>query len=157
LLKNDGTLPLKNNIKKLAIIGPWGNATTQMQGNYQGTAPFLVSPLQAAQAAGFSVTFEPGTSISGTSSSGFTAAVAAAKAADAVIYAGGIDNSIEAEGHDRTAISWPGNQLQLVSELQGAGKPLIVLQFGGGQIDSTVLKGNTSVSPEVSVLRAVAN
>ncbi|KAF8507443.1 glycoside hydrolase family 3 protein [Gautieria morchelliformis] len=146
LLKNDGTLPLKNNIKKLAIIGPWGNATTQMQGNYQGIAPFLVSPLQAAQTAGFRVTFELGTGISGTSTSGFAAAVAAAKAADAVIYAGGIDNSIEAEGHDRTAISWPGNQLQLVSELQGVGKPLIVLQFGGGQIDSTALKGNNSVN-----------
>jgi xylan 1,4-beta-xylosidase len=35
LLKNDGTLPLSNSGSKLAVIGPWGQATTQMQGNYQ--------------------------------------------------------------------------------------------------------------------------
>ncbi|KAF8583909.1 glycoside hydrolase family 3 protein [Ramaria rubella] len=146
LLKNDGTLPLKSQIKNLAIIGPWGNATTQMQGNYQGVAPFLVSPLQAAQEAGFNVTFALGAAISSTSTSGFAAAVTAAQGADVVIYAGGIDDTVEAEGNDRTVITWPGNQLQLISELQGLGKPLVILQFGGGQVDDTVLKGNASVN-----------
>ena len=36
LLKNDGTLPLSSSLKLLALIGPWGMATTQMQGNYYG-------------------------------------------------------------------------------------------------------------------------
>jgi len=30
LLKNDGTLPLKDDCKSVALVGPWANATTQM-------------------------------------------------------------------------------------------------------------------------------
>lgn len=145
LLKNDGTLPLKSSIKKLAIVGPWANATTQMQGNYQGTAPFLISPIQAAVTAGFDVNFQAGTTISGNDTSGFAAALAAASEADAVIYAGGIDDSVEAEGNDRTAITWPGVQLDLINQLAAVKKPFIVLQFGGGQVDDTELKSNSQV------------
>ncbi|TFK43326.1 glycoside hydrolase family 3 protein [Crucibulum laeve] len=146
MLKNDGTLPLKNNIKRLALIGPWANATTQMQGNYQGVAPFLISPVQGAVNAGFQVTYVLGTSISGTSQTGFAAAVAAAKAADAVIFAGGIDETVESEGNDRTTITWPGNQLDLITQLEAVGKPLVVLQFGGGQVDDTALKTSKKVN-----------
>ncbi|KAF9569465.1 glycoside hydrolase family 3 protein [Agrocybe pediades] len=146
LLKNDGTLPFKSSIKNIAFIGPWANATGQMQGNYQGTAPFLISPVQGAINVGFKATFTAGTTISGNSTSGFAAALAAAKAADAIVFAGGIDESIEREGMDRNDISWPGNQLDLVSQLSGLGKPLVVMQFGGGQVDGTALKNNAKVN-----------
>ncbi|KAJ7695694.1 beta-xylosidase [Mycena rosella] len=146
LLKNDGTLPLSSSIKKLAFIGPWANATKQMQGNYQGIAPFLISPFEAAQTAGFSATLTPGTAINSSTTSGFAAAIAAAQAADAIVYAGGIDDSIEAEAMDRDTITWPGNQLDLVTELAGLGKPLVVMQFGGGQVDDVALKNNSKVN-----------
>jgi beta-glucosidase-like glycosyl hydrolase len=51
LLKNiNKALPLhidqlKN--KTIAVIGPTANATILMQGNYYGTAPFLISPFIA--------------------------------------------------------------------------------------------------------------
>lgn len=151
-MKNDGTLPFSSRIKNIALVGPWANATTQMQGNYQGIAPFLVSPLQALQEAGFHVTFTNGTAINSTDTSGFTAAVAAAKAADAVIFAGGIDNTIESEGNDRVSIVWPGDQLDLVSELAAVGKPFVVLQMGGGQVDSSSLKSNLAVSTALHVV-----
>ena len=35
LLKNDGTLPFSRSVKKIALVGPWANATTQMQSNYE--------------------------------------------------------------------------------------------------------------------------
>ncbi|KAJ7644322.1 glycoside hydrolase family 3 protein [Roridomyces roridus] len=146
LLKNDGTLPLSKSIKKLALIGPWANATTSMQGNYAGVAPFLISPLMAAQSAGFSATYSEGTTIDTTDTSGFAAAVTAAQAADAIIFLGGIDNSVEAEGNDRTAIAWTGNQLDLVSQLSALSKPLVVVQFGGGQVDDAALKNNSAVN-----------
>jgi beta-D-xylosidase 4 len=146
LLKNDGTLPLAPTIKKLALIGPWASATTAMQSNYAGPAPFLISPLAATQSAGFAVTLEAGTQINSGDTSGFAAAVAAAQAADAVVFAGGIDNSVEAEGTDRSTIEWPGNQLDLIAQLAAVGKPLVVLQFGGGQVDDAVLKANANVN-----------
>ncbi|KAJ7858370.1 beta-xylosidase [Mycena olivaceomarginata] len=146
LLKNDGTLPLTKSIQKLAFIGPWANTTTQMQGNYAGIAPFLISPFAAARTAGFSATLTQGTDINSTDTSGFAAALAAAQAADAIVYAGGIDDSIEGETKDRKTITWPGNQLDLIAELAELGKPLVVMQFGGGQVDDAALKNNSKVN-----------
>ncbi|KAL0576685.1 hypothetical protein V5O48_005284 [Marasmius crinis-equi] len=117
-----------------------------MQSNYHGVAPFLISPQQAFKDAGFDVTFVNGTDINSNSTSGFAAALTAAGEADVVIYAGGIDNTIEAESRDRSEITWPGNQLDLISQLASVGKPLIVLQMGGGQVDSSSLKSNDKVN-----------
>lgn len=146
LLKNDGTLPLSKNISSVALVGPWGNATEQMQGNYYGAAPYLTSPLAAFQASSLDVNYAFGTNISSETTDDFAAALAAAKKSDAIIFAGGIDNTIEAEGMDRSNITWPGNQLQLIKQLSGLGKPLIVLQMGGGQVDSSSLKANNKVN-----------
>ncbi|KUJ23772.1 xylan 1,4-beta-xylosidase Talaromyces emersonii [Mollisia scopiformis] len=145
LLKNDGTLPLASTVKSIALIGPWANATTQMQGNYYGNAPYLTSPLAAFEATGLQINFALGTNISGDSTEGFSDALTAANSSDAIVYIGGIDNTIEAEGLDRQALTWPGNQLDLISQLSEVGKPLIVLQMGGGQVDSSSIKNNTNV------------
>jgi beta-D-xylosidase 4 len=146
LLKNDGTLPLKTKYKSVALIGPWANATGQMQGNYQGIAPYLNSPLKAAQSQWGNVKHEMGTAINSTNTTGFASAIAAAKNAEVIIYLGGIDSSIENEGLDRTSIAWPGNQLDLIKQLSALGKPLIVIQFGGGQIDDSALLKNRHVN-----------
>ncbi|KAJ6603073.1 glycosyl hydrolase family 3 C-terminal domain-containing protein [Mycena sp. CBHHK59/15] len=145
LLKNDGTLPLAKSIQKLVFIGPWANATTQMQGNYTGITPFLISPLAAARTAGFSATLTQGMDINSTDTSGFADALAAAQAADAIVYAGGIDDIIEGETKDRKTITWPGNQLDLITQLAELGKPLVMMQFGGGQVDDAALKNNSKV------------
>ncbi|KAJ5114290.1 hypothetical protein NUU61_000049 [Penicillium alfredii] len=146
LLKNDGTLPLSKNISSVALIGPWANATEQMQGNYFDTAPYLTSPLAALQASQLKVNYAFGTNISSNSTDEFAAAISAAKNSDAVVFAGGIDNTLEAEGVDRANITWPGNQLQLIKQLSQLGKPLVVLQMGGGQVDSSALKVNKNVN-----------
>ena len=146
LLKNNGLLPLSKKHSSVALVGPWANATDQMQGNYQGIAPYLNSPFKAAQDQWGSVTYSLGTAINSTNTTGFAAAIAAAKAADIVIYMGGIDVSIEAEGHDRSNIAWPGNQLDLIADLAALGKPVVVVQFGGGQIDDSALLANKNVS-----------
>jgi len=98
LLKNDGSLPLKTNITKVAVIGPLGNSTFQMQGNYQGRAPYLHSPCNAALRVWNATTCTQGVALNNASSTGgILGAVAAARAADAIIFVGGIDNSIESE------------------------------------------------------------
>ncbi|KAI0652437.1 glycoside hydrolase family 3 protein [Trametes meyenii] len=147
LLKNDGVLPLSKRSRKLALIGPWANATTLLQGNYQGVAPYLISPFQGAQQAGFEVEYVLGTNVTTRDDkSGFPAAIAAAKRADVVIFAGGLDETVEREEVDRLNVTWPGNQLELVAELERVGKPLIVAQFGGGQLDDSALKKSRTVN-----------
>ena len=87
-------------------------------------------------------------------SSGFPAALDAASAADAIVYMGGIDNSVELGEMDRDQITWPGVQLQLIGELGTLGKPLIVVQMGGGQVDDTELKANSSVRNHLTMVNA---
>ncbi|PWY94553.1 beta-xylosidase [Aspergillus sclerotioniger CBS 115572] len=146
LLKNDGTLPLSQNVKRVALIGPWANATTQMQGNYHGVAPYLISPLDALQASNLTVNYAFGTNISSNSTDNFAAAFTAAKQSDIIVFAGGIDNTLEAEELDRDNITWPGNQLELIHQLSNLNKPLIVLQMGGGQVDSSSLKTSNNIN-----------
>ena len=146
LLKNDGTLPLPKSTSSIALIGPWANATMQLQGNYFGTPPYLLSPLAAAEASALKVNYAFGTNISMHSTEYFSGAIAAATQSDVIIFAGGIDNTVEAEGSDRMNITWPGNQLDLIAQLGNLGKPLVVLQMGGGQVDSSSLKSNPNVS-----------
>jgi len=147
LLKNEAFLPLQQTEhRKVAVIGPYANATTQMQGDYSGTPKYIRSPLFAFNNySPWDVTYAMGTDIKTNSTEGFPAALAAAKDADLIIYLGGIDNTIEAETLDRTTLTWPGNQLNLVSELSQLWKPIIVVQFGGGQLDDTALLNNSQV------------
>jgi beta-D-xylosidase 4 len=106
LLKNSGVLPLPKTVFNVAIIGPWANATTQMQGNYQGVAPYLISPYMGMSSKWSNVRYVYSTDIDGSSEDGFMDAIEAAQSADYIIYCGGIDTSIEAEGLDRPAINW---------------------------------------------------
>ena len=94
LLQNDESLPLDMS-KKVALIGPNANATGTMQGNYKGTAPYLISPLEGLQKIGASVTYVQGCDVKCTSDSGFSDAVNAAKSADVVVVVIGLDESQE--------------------------------------------------------------
>ncbi|KAK7962506.1 Xylan 1-4-beta-xylosidase [Apiospora aurea] len=148
LLQNKGdTLPLDPSPKKVAVIGPLGSATTQLQGNYFGRAQSVTSVVAAFKGAGWSVTAVQGTSIAGSSTSGFPAAVSAAQAADVIVYVGGIDNSQESETRDRNAITWPGQQLALIYRLAAVKgeKPLVVIQLGTMVDSSSLVSGNDTV------------
>lgn len=116
-----------------------------MLGNYYGVPPYLTSLLEAFQESSLTVNYALGTNVTTETREGFQDALDAAKKSDAIIFAGGIDNSVEAEGADRMNITWPGNQLELVDELSQLDKPLVVLQMGGGQVDSSSLKSNKNV------------
>ncbi|KAK1819727.1 hypothetical protein LTR12_005897 [Friedmanniomyces endolithicus] len=148
LLQNNGLLPLgeTNSYKNVAVIGPYANATTQMQGDYSGTPKYLRSPLSAFQnQSGWNVTYAMGTLINAYNDSGISAAVDAAKNADLIIYLGGIDGSIENEQLDRTNLTYPSYQLELISQLAAIGAPMVVVTFGGGQLDHTPIFDNAGV------------
>lgn len=148
LLKNTkGFLPLEGRQKrKVLLVGPYANATEQMQGAYSGTPREIVSPLQALDGYGvWDISYEKGTGISLNSTEGFEAAISAAADADVVIFFGGLDNTLERETNDREDLKWPGNQLDLIEQLADTGKPVVVAQFGGGQVDDSALLRNKNV------------
>jgi hypothetical protein len=149
LLKNlNKALPLNINQlqnKKIALIGPTANATVLMQGNYHGRAPYKIDPVSAFQnvTQGHSVTvsFAYGCNINDTDESGFAEAIALAQSADVVIFFGGINQTIEREGHDRPTIDLPGVQLPLIQQLEKVVRsPLHVVIMSGSSLDLTYVR-----------------
>jgi beta-glucosidase len=152
LLKNNGVLPLdRTKIKHIAVIGPNADATNMLLGNYQGKVSSAVTLLQGIkQAAGtdMEVTYVRGCplAIRANNANAPTPestgkAVAAAQAADVVIFVGGIDSSLEKEegnvpfqgfdGGDRTQIELPPPQEDLLKALYATGKPMVFVNCSG--------------------------
>jgi hypothetical protein len=165
LLKNEGPiLPLSGAAwagKKIALVGPSANYSTQLVGNYPGCSdgpndPELDVPLcqlvtildgltPRAAAYGFNLTYGAGCDINTNDTAGFPAALEAAAGADLIIAAMGLDTCqvgdpcSEGEANDRlTTIDLPGAQLQLLAALYAAhpATPIIVLLINGGVISS---------------------
>lgn len=74
----------------------------------------------------------------------FEEAIAAARAADAVVFVGGLTGDVEGEemkvsypgfaGGDRTDLRLPGSQRKLLEALQGTGKPIALVLTGGSAL-----------------------
>jgi beta-glucosidase len=64
LLKNDGTLPLKKGVRKIAVIGPLGDSVSALLGNYNGLPSRQTTAVDGIRKEfpGAEVTFVPGTS-----------------------------------------------------------------------------------------------
>lgn len=147
LIKNDGLLPLSlptDRNTTIALIGSWANATTMMQGNYFGVAPYLHSPLYAAQQLPH-VNVQYGGGFGVPTTDGWAQLLSTANASDIIIVADGISTADESEGMDRYTIDWPPASIDLISEFAGMGKPVIVLQMGD-QLDNTPLLSNPNIS-----------
>jgi hypothetical protein len=116
-----------------------------MQGNYHGIAPYLISPILAFQnltlGLPVNVSFAVGCAINNRDESGFAEALELARSSDIVIFFGGIDQTIESEGHDRTSISLSGVQLSLIQQLEKVVQsPLHVVIMSGSGLDLTYIR-----------------
>jgi beta-glucosidase len=62
LLKNDGTLPLKSDVKRIAVVGPLASSVDLLLGNYNGTPSRATTILQGIQKrfANAEITYAPG-------------------------------------------------------------------------------------------------
>jgi len=145
LLKNEGADKLPWTAKpgmKVAVIGREANATTNMQGNYFGTAPFLVSPIEGISKMVTTVTCDM---------SDLNACDSVIASADAVVMVMGLNSegahpSDEAEGHDRTSLLYPGMQNDFINHVAAtAKKPIAVVTMGGGPVDVTLVKNNSNI------------
>lgn len=137
LLKNqDKLLPLKKDLKKIAVIGPLGNNKEDMNGSWSffGEAEHPVSILEGIQgkvSATTKVTYAPGCNLYDNSTALFDEAIAAAKQADVVIMALGESAPMNGEGASRSDISLPGVQQELLEAIHKTGKPIVVLLLNG--------------------------
>ncbi|KAL2259871.1 hypothetical protein VTK26DRAFT_6298 [Humicola hyalothermophila] len=119
------------------MIGFWANAAEKMLGGYSGTPPFQHDPVTAARSMGINVHYVNGPLME--SDVDTSAAVRAARDSDVVLYFGGIDNTVEREGQDRTSIAWPPGQLTMIQRLAEVGKPVVVVRMGTHVDDAPLL------------------
>ena len=140
LLKNEGVpgvgrlLPLASDLKSVALIGPLADDAEDMIGSWgaQGDVANTKTLRSALEdKLGNKLTYAKGTDILSTDTSGFAAAVTAAKNADLVILALGEAGDMTGEATSRAHLSLPGNQEQLMEQVAAVGKPVVLVLFDG--------------------------
>ncbi len=171
LLKNEDILPVKADVKKIAVIGQNAVLKTQSGGMGAGVkALYEVTPLEGickragkdvevAYAPGYKTiafrwgpapaNLDPLEARSNDEPADPTLvaeAVALAKDADLVIFFGGTNKSIETEGSDRKNIDLPCGQNELVKALYEANQNLVTVLISGGPTDLRELE---PVSPAI--------
>ena len=152
LLRNEkNTLPFRAG-KRVLVTGPHADDRGAILGNYIGeicadsSYNCVKSPFEAIQAmnnaSNGTTTLEPGCeSVLSTNTSGFQAALDAAKRSDLVIFVGGLDTTVERESLDRHNVTLPGVQANLLSDLLELEIPVAVILYHGGIVtfDSDLL------------------
>lgn len=141
LLKNQGdVLPLTASAKSIAVIGPLGDSKEDMIGSWSAagdrkTRPVtLLEGLRARVRNGVQVTHVRGAGYDfkdANDTSGFAAAVAAARNADVIVAAMGERWDMTGEAASRTSLDLPGAQQALLQELKKTGKPIVLVLMSG--------------------------
>jgi beta-glucosidase len=149
LLKNDhGFLPLnEHKLKSVAVIGE--NAT-RLQ-TYGGDSSRVKAFYEISPLAG--ILNRIGTNVNVTYSEGYRKngdaalagrAIAAAKAADVVIYVGGINHDVgyDSEGGDKLGLEMPFGQVELIQQLVKVNPNMVVVLVGGSPMEMDAWIGN---------------
>jgi len=138
LLKNDNmTLPIKEAVKKIAIIGPLADAPHDQMGTwvFDGEKEHTRTPLNALKRLyGHKVSFEYAKILVSPldySTAKFGNAVSLAQKSDLILLFVGEASILSGEAHCLADINLHGAQSQLVSELAKTGKPVVMVVMAG--------------------------
>jgi len=139
LLKNENNLlPLSNQIKTIALIGPFVKAKSDNNGFWSYDWPddsvritSVWEGVKAKLGPGTRVLFAKGCNINDSVTSGFSEAVEIANQADAVIMNVGEARDMSGEAKSRSNLHLPGMQEDLIRAIQATGKPLVVMINAG--------------------------
>lgn len=138
LMKNEGrALPLDEKDIYLVV----GDMFERMR--YQGAGssllrPYkLTTPKEAFDSHGVNYDYEQGYNVYSFEKdpSLHSAVINKAKNVDTIIFFGGLSEYAESEGFDRTTLSLPQNQLDLLGDIAALGKKIIFVMFGGCPVD----------------------
>ena len=129
-------LPLPETVRGVAVVGPLADAPHEQLGTwaFDGRKEDAVTPLAALREAlgAERVAFAPGLAHSrSTSREGFAEALAAAGAAEVVLFFGGEEAILSGEAHSRAEIDLPGAQPELIHALAATGKPIVLVVLAG--------------------------
>ncbi|MGN6642706.1 MAG: glycoside hydrolase family 3 C-terminal domain-containing protein, partial [Verrucomicrobiota bacterium] len=142
LLKNEkDILPLNPKIKTIALIGPNaanlpldGHSSSAVIPSYTITVQQGIETLIGSNR----VQYAKGCDINSTNRAGFAAAMEIARHADVVIFAGGLDNTVEGEEYfikgDRLngSVDLPGVQNELINEIAAVNPNVVLVVISGG-------------------------
>ncbi len=148
LLKNNGVLPLKNDLKKYFVTGPNAASMDALMGNYYGVNDKYVTILEGLTAAiqdGSQLQYRVGTPLVGDSTRASKFSTGEAKVSDATIVVMGITGYLEGEegesvlsktGGDRLDYNIPANQIEYLKALKLKNtKPVIAVITGGSPMN----------------------
>lgn len=145
LLKNDGILPLNNELK-VAIIGDFANKP-----RYQGAGSSVVNPTKLTSLLDVKdnlnfIGYEKGFDRYGKDKPGLIRkAVKLAKKADVVVLCLGLDEVTEAEGLDRENIRIPQNQIELFRQVRVFSKQVVLVLSCGSAVETNWCRSSNAI------------
>lgn len=144
LLKNDGVLPLSENVKKIALIGPMADEHKiigfwSCNGRNEESVTVREGIAALLPDAEITVARGCGNAWDDCDRSGFAEAVEAAKNADAVVLCLGEPQDYSGEGNSRIDIILPGVQNELAAAVAAVNPNTAALTFSGRPLNLTAL------------------
>jgi beta-glucosidase len=148
LLKNESnTLPLRKNLKSIAVIGPNADDGPSQLGDYSPNKVLqhvstVLDGIKQKVGPQTKVIYAKGCNVMGDDKSGFADAVNAAKSADLAVVVVGEqfgrrkgdkkeDRPTDGEGSDVASLDLTGVQEELIQAVSATGKPVVVVLING--------------------------
>jgi beta-glucosidase len=142
LLKNDGVLPLKKDVRSIAVIGPNADDVINQLGDYAPKSVLqevvtVLGGIKGAVSPQTKVVYAKGCDVTKPDKSGFAEAVRAASSSDVAIVVVGENGradkgqATDGEGFDVASLDLSGVQEDLVKAVYETGKPTIVILING--------------------------
>lgn len=147
LLKNNGILPLKNDLNRYYVVGPNSASIDALLGNYFGVNSNIITFLEgitSAVAPGSQVQYSPGTTLDRKNVNPVDWSTGEAAESDVTIIGMGLTRHIEGEEGesisspyfgDRLDYNIPENQLEYLRKIKSHGKPVIAIITGGSPMN----------------------
>ena len=154
LLKNENNiLPLKKNLKKIAVIGPLADNKKELLGTWAITGNeddvvTVLSGITAAVEKDTEIVYNKGCDVIGDKGVDFSSAVQIASESEVIIAVVGENADMSGEASSRMELNLPGRQEDLLKALQQTGKPVIVVLINGRPLSIPWVAENVSAIVE---------
>ncbi|MDQ8736792.1 glycoside hydrolase family 3 N-terminal domain-containing protein [Paenibacillus sp. LHD-38] len=137
LLKNEGNvLPLKQTIRKLAVIGPLANDGDALLGCWSGQGRSsdvvtIVDGIHTAVNAGMEILYAKGCGTAEGTENEKTEAAAIASLCEVAIVVLGETANMSGENNNRTSLDLPSCQMSLLKAIHDTGTPVVLVLVNG--------------------------